>query len=147
MANWCEGDLRIRGTVKQIREFMRLAVDADDIKKYIETDTQLNVYLKKVSTHIMGSQATFVMGEICITANRPSERKSAALAYSARGDVEANILLALARESGVDIKLYAFERGQQFNRNIEIIGGKLVKDETIEFDDYDWECICPLIGG
>ena len=87
------------------------------------------------------------MGEICIKANSSREKKSAALAYRSAGDAEPAILLALARASGVDIKLYAFERGAQFNRNIEIIGGKLVKDETIKFDDYDWECVCPLIGG
>ncbi len=146
MSNWCEGNLRIRGTVKQIREFMRLAVDLDAIKKYIETDTSLDIYLKRGATWIIGSQRAFIMGEICITANSPREKKSAALAYMSASNAEPAILLALARESGVDIKLYAFERGQQFNRNIEIIGGKLVKDETIEFDDYDWECICPLIG-
>ena len=43
MTNWCEGNLRIRGTIKQIREFMRLAVDVDDIKRYIESDIALDI--------------------------------------------------------------------------------------------------------
>lgn len=147
MPNWCEGNLRIRGTIKQIREFMHLAVDVDDIKRYIESDIALDIYLKRGATWILGSQRAFIMGEICIKANSSREKKSAALAYRSAGNAEPAILLALARASGVDIKLYAFERGSQFNRNIEIIGGKLVKDETIKFDDYDWECVCPLIGG
>ena len=46
-----------------------------------------------------------------------------------------------------DLKLYAFERGMEFNRDIEILNGVLVKDKTITFDNYYWDCVCPLIGG
>lgn len=38
-------------------------------------------------------------------------------------------------------------RGMQFNQIIEIIDGKITKDEEVEFDDYDWDCICPNLGG
>ena len=31
--------------------------------------------------------------------------------------------------------------------SIEIINGEILKDENIEFKDYDWECICPNMGG
>ena len=43
--------------------------------------------------------------------------------------------------------IHAFERGMQFNQIIEIIDGKITKDEEVEFDDYDWDCICPNLGG
>ena len=29
MPNWCEGNLRIRGTVQQLAEFVKNAVDAE----------------------------------------------------------------------------------------------------------------------
>lgn len=45
------------------------------------------------------------------------------------------------------MKIYGFEKGMQFNRNVEIINGEILKDEEINFDDYKWECICPNIGG
>lgn len=30
---------------------------------------------------------------------------------------------------------------------IEIIDGKIVKDEELHFKDYQWDCICPKLGG
>ena len=30
---------------------------------------------------------------------------------------------------------------------IEIIDGEITKDEEVKFDDYNWDCICPNIGG
>lgn len=147
MPNWCEGNLRIRGTIKQIREFIKNAVDHDDVKKYVETDTELEIYLCNGATWIVGSHRAFIMGEIIVHAKSPKEKKSAAFEFRSAWNVDSKILLDLAVKSGVDIRLYAFERGMEFNRNIEIIGGKLLKDKTVEFDDYDWECVCPLIGG
>ncbi len=44
-------------------------------------------------------------------------------------------------------KIYAFEQGKEFNQNLEVVKGEIIKDEVIEFDDYVWECIDPTIGG
>ena len=136
MPNWCEGNLRIRGTVQQLAEFVKNAVDADDVTKYLLTDTKINVYLKNGATWLRGSERAFVMGSIEAYANSPKQKKSVALDYRSAWRVESNVLLDLAVKTGVDIRLYAYERGAEFNRNIEIIGGKMVKDETISFDDY-----------
>ena len=45
------------------------------------------------------------------------------------------------------MKIYGFEKGMQFNRDVEIVDGEILKDEEINFDDYNWECICPNMGG
>ena len=45
------------------------------------------------------------------------------------------------------MRIYAFERGLEFNLEIEIIDRKITKDSYFEFQDYVWECICPDIGG
>lgn len=87
------------------------------------------------------------MGEICVEATSSKEKVVTALHFRSAWDVDSEVLVNLAVKSGVDIKLYAYERGGEFNRDIQIIGGKVVKDETITFDDYVWECQCPLIGG
>lgn len=147
MPNWCEGNLRIRGAVKQLAEFMKNAVEPDDVRKYIETDTKLDVYLQNGATWLIGSQRAFIMGEICVEATSSKEKVVTALHFRSAWDVDSEVLVNLAVKSGVDIKLYAYERGGEFNRDIQIIGGKVVKDETITFDDYIWDCQCPLIGG
>ena len=45
------------------------------------------------------------------------------------------------------MKIYGFEKGMHFNRNVEIVNAEIIKDEEINFDDYEWECICQNIGG
>lgn len=35
----------------------------------------------------------------------------------------------------------------EFNQIIEIIDEKIIKDEELHFEDYQWECICPDMGG
>lgn len=47
----------------------------------------------------------------------------------------------------MDIRLYGFERGMEFNQEVIIENGEIVKDEEIKFDDYDWECVMPHLGG
>lgn len=47
----------------------------------------------------------------------------------------------------IDIKIYAFEAGMEFNQDIEIIKGKIIKDDEIKFENYQWECIEPNLGG
>lgn len=45
------------------------------------------------------------------------------------------------------MRIHAFECGMCFNQIIEIIDGEITKDEEIKFDDYNWDCICPNVGG
>lgn len=45
------------------------------------------------------------------------------------------------------MKIHGFERGMEFNQVIEIVDGKILKDEELYFKDYQWDCICPNIGG
>ena len=53
----------------------------------------------------------------------------------------------MCQKYDVDMKLYAFEKGMEFNQDILIVGGQILRDNTIKFEDYDWECICPTLGG
>ena len=62
-------------------------------------------------------------------------------------DIEAKPLAELSKEYNIDMKIYAYERGMEFNRDIEIIAGEIIRDNVIEFDDYLWECDCPTLGG
>ncbi|MGR5995465.1 hypothetical protein ACT7C9_25025 [Bacillus cereus] len=56
-------------------------------------------------------------------------------------------LATLSKEYNVDIKIYAFEKGMEFNQDVEIHKGEIIKNVEIEFDNYMWECINPNMGG
>lgn len=40
-----------------------------------------------------------------------------------------------------------YEMGLEFNREIEIVEGRLVTNRRIKFKDYKWECPDPTLGG
>jgi hypothetical protein len=53
----------------------------------------------------------------------------------------------LSLKYNIDFRIYGFESGFKFNQDIEIIKGVIIKNKTIKFDNYNWECICPDKGG
>lgn len=61
--------------------------------------------------------------------------------------ISSDELLKVCQKYHVDMRIYAFERGMEFNLEIEIINGKVTKDSYFAFQDYTWECICPHVGG
>lgn len=56
-------------------------------------------------------------------------------------------LLEISKKYNIDLKIYAFEREMEFNLDIEVSKGKVIKSEVIKFDNYMWDCIDPLSGG
>ena len=55
--------------------------------------------------------------------------------------------LELAKKYNVDIRLYGIEQGMQFAQEIEIVNGKVTLEREITYDDWDWECPFPRMGG
>lgn len=146
MPNWCEGTLKIRGTVKQLRNFVETAFEKGDYFFGESSDTYIFVNLKDYSW-LKGSHRAFCSGDFEVSVANADDKDIVVLDFRQAWNVNAEPFVELARKANVDIKIYAFERGLEFNRDIEIINGELIKNETIEFDDYDWDCICPLLGG
>lgn len=62
-------------------------------------------------------------------------------------DVNSSALAKISKKYNIDFKIFAFEKGMQFNRDIEILKGNVLKNNEIHYDDYQWECPCPNIGG
>ena len=48
---------------------------------------------------------------------------------------------------GVDFRLHGFERGMCFSQEVAVENGETVIDEYTEYDDWDWECPFPYLGG
>ena len=146
MPNWCEGTLKIRGTAKQVLAFVKTAFEAGEYMIDDNNDLYLFVSLKD-NAWLKGSKWAFCSGYIEIETASEDEKGVAAINFMQAWNIRTEDLLRLAKETGVDLKIYAFEQGVQFNRDIEIVDGEVIKDDVIKFDNYLWDCICPLIGG
>jgi hypothetical protein len=156
MPNWCEGVLKVRGAKEEVKHFLLGALEPipDGLfgeipakKEVTEDEWELSISAKN-GFRVKGGRRDFVENDIVFNFETEDEIKVCTIdGYKAAWDIDVPALTILSKEHNVDLKIYAFERGQEFNRDIEIHKGEIIKDNEITFDHYDWECIHPSIGG
>ena len=164
MPNWCNGNLKIRGKKENIIKFLTEGTslldgfwEPKEIKPEIEVNDCDEIEIKNIDKvkgidclYIKGTRRHFIdpiENEIYM---HNTDEKEAVICLENLKDacgIEAGALRVISKRYSIDFKIYAFESGMEFNQDIEIIKGKIVKDEEIKFKDYVWECIEPNIGG
>lgn len=167
MPNICEGILKIRGKWENIKEFLvneivevqtydlpytekgteRPPVIKDEYGSFsISTNMKYNIlYFKNSSREWFGKYC----GSSRIEFYHDSEEEycTVCVDYYSAWQVPEETLLRNSQKYSIDFRIYAFERGMQFNQEVIIADGEVVKNEIIRFSDYDWECINPTLGG
>lgn len=162
MPNWCEGVLKIRGKDEDIRRFLKRGIEPQAKlncnreepyiypKPEIEED-KYSLWIKSNSFgfYIKNTRRHFIEDEDILYENfsEEGEEKIVCVNFQAAWGIDTYALADISGEYNIDFKIYAFERGMCFNQDIEIIKGKVIKDDEIKFDDYVWECINPTMGG
>lgn len=62
-------------------------------------------------------------------------------------DIRAEEFTEMSTKYNVDIRIFAREQGMQFEREIKIQKGEILLNKTVKYDDWDWDCPLPWIGG
>lgn len=163
MPNWCTGDLKVRGKYKDIKNFLskELVNLGGDIfnRKYEEVIIEENDYELSV---IVGNQGLWFRNayrsyfengfDIYIDCD-DEENKEEMIITANLGELQTawgtdtKALTKLSEQYNLDFKIYAYEKGMEFNIDFEVHKGKVIKNYEIKFDDYVWECTNPEIGG
>ena len=166
MPNWCAGNMRLRGKRSAIKEFL---VNELETVYYLSA---LNLKTKPVIVEDDGCEITIkgqveegaLLPAIYIKGTRRNFIRSMDFyVYLDEGDdeiqtvcidcveaawsFEAAPYLEKAKKYGIDIRIVGFERGMEFQQEIEIVNGELVKDYEITYDNWLWECPMPNMGG
>lgn len=150
MPNWCRGTLRVRGAKENLTKFV---LEGLSPVTYLGQDAeQLKIddcgCIECERCWIKGTYRGFVVdSHVYFDDLEDEEETTIGLETEFAWGISAEELLQSCKKYGVDMRIHAFERGMQFNQIIEIIDGEITKDEEVEFDDYEWDCICPTIGG
>lgn len=164
MPNWCKGNLKIRGKKENIIKFLEEGTSLLDglwEPKEIEPKIEINdcdeITIKNLDKtkgidclYIKGTRRNFidpVENEIYVYDEDEEEQIICLENFKAAWGIDASALRMISNRYSIDIKIYAFEAGMEFNQDIEIIKGKIIKDEEIKFKNYVWECIEPNVGG
>lgn len=164
MPNWCEGNLKIRGKKENIIKFLEEGTslleglwEPKEIKPEIEINNCDEIEIKNLDKlkgvdylYIKGTRRNFidpVENEIYIHDIDEKEQIICLKNFKAAWGIDADALRVISDRYDIDIKIYAFEMGMEFNQDIEIIKGNIIKDDEIKFENYQWECIEPNLGG
>lgn len=144
MPNWCVGTLKVRGEKENIKRFLTGGLDADKLNN-VEEDEYCLAVTSKGSFHIRGTHRNFIQSD---SIEWDFDRGILAIEdFEAAWGIDVEPLAKISLEYGVDFKIYAYEKGMQFNHDIEIHKGVIIKNDQITFDNYDWECPEPRRGG
>ena len=151
MPNWSEGCLKVRGKAANVKKFVLEGLHPVDffdnalpkleLSDLGEVDTDKDCWIEGTTRGFVENlYADFSIVE-------DDETFTATLDAKFAWAADAEELLASCQKYDVDMKLYAFEKGMEFNQDILIVGKEILRDNKIAFEDYNWECICPTVGG
>lgn len=151
MPNWSKGCLKVRGKAVNVKKFILEGLRPVDFLGNTLPKLELSDFGDVESDKncwIEGTTRGFVENlNVDFSFVEDDEIFTAMLDEKFAWGADAEELLALCKKYSIDMKLYAFEKGMEFNQDILIVDGEIRRDEEIKFEDYDWECICPTVGG
>ena len=156
MPNWCKGSLKVRGKISDLKKFVQRGLEpvsyiGDALEPLVfttEDETSFFVRENKVSLWMKGTRRHFCEPDYIEVDAEDSETPTIMiLPFKAAWTIDADALHSLCKRFDVDMKIQAFEMGMQFSQIIEIVNGEILKDQEVKYDDWDWDCPCPRMGG
>lgn len=167
MPNWCEGNIRLRGSCAAIMNFIRNEIEVTGYRSFPDgleqQPIEIEEFYEEVTVkvpegmkttafcrfYIKGTRRNFIDGEsIEFSLDKDKEKDTICIDNcKAAWGFESEPYLEKAKKYGIDIRIVGFERGMQFVQVIEIVNGEVVHDLEIKYDDWYWECMMPNMGG
>ena len=160
MPNWIEGTMKLRGKREDIKRFFREGLQASSwtgetnkledqvIDNSAENDLDFSF---KDQPHIIGTRRAFITGDnvymdedegvVCV------DIKQAWAFDAGRDSKDLDNWKAISEKFNIDIKLYGLECGMCFGQEIIIVGGHKAIVNEWQYEDWDWDCPFPRMGG
>lgn len=153
MPNWMKGSLRVRGTFDKLERFFREGLaGASEIKPdavVVERDEYGLIVRGAGAIWVKGTRRAFVDNlDIGIDMpDDPEETVTIAIPVRQAWTFNEDDWKQISEDFHIDVRLYGFERGEEFEKEIEVIDGKVTLNHEITYDDYRWESKMPFLGG
>lgn len=164
MANWVKGKLKIRGKPEDIKRWVEECLHCyftkwfrdgsyedelvDDAVVFEHDPKAREMRLDTIEdAYIEGTKRNFVEKWVYGDSYREDEKPILVVSMKAAWNVDETPYIEMSKKYNVDFRVYGYEMGLEFNREIEIVEGRLVTNRRIKFKDYKWECPDPTLGG
>lgn len=114
---------------------------------YDDSIDELHISVKN-EAHIAGTRRNFVQKyEADFSFGAEDGKEIIILPVQAAWALESEPYEEMSKKYGLDFRFYGYERGMEFNQEVEVVNGKVTIDREIRFNDYWWECPDPMLGG
>ena len=161
MPNWIEGTMKLRGKREDIKRFLDNELRPSSYfgeEKAIEeqvkckSDDSFFEHTFKDEPYIEGTRRAFVTDDYLYTEEDEGtvcvKIKQAWSFNAVPGDSELDLWKDNAHKYNIDIKLYGIERGMQFCHEVIALKDRNeVIENVIQYEDWDWDCPFPNMGG
>ena len=162
MANWCEGNVRFRGTKENIKNFLDNEIvymtgGFDDLKEEKpeqvgnEYEYILILPYARSSFYIRNTKRNFFFTdrlEFCWPDCEDNEEIIVCIdKFNAAWEFSESGWLEHAKNYGIDIRLFGCERGMEFSQVMTITRDGTVSNNKVKYTNYQWECPFPNLGG
>lgn len=166
MPNWCEGYLKIRGKKKDVIAFLEneilkvcrtkffeeaktenIKIEHDGINYVYELEEKDGVYQW---LYLKDSKRFFIKQdriEIYLYSDSNKAPTYLTLKIKQAWAIDEEIFEKLSKKYNLDFNIFASESGMEFEQYITIIDGEITRNETKEYDDFNFEAIDPELGG
>lgn len=161
MPNWCSGFIKIRGRKQDILDFFKNEVAIFTYEKTFNRTTSEAVFendeykfaysLKKAKNqewYLRNSYRFFFEDKEIYFEDDEQEIFYLNLEIKQAWCIDVNeLLISHSKKYNIDFNIYASECGMEFEQYVTIVDGKVIRDDTIEYDDFEFEAINPSLGG
>lgn len=141
MPNWCEGVMKLRGSITNICRF--LTANGLDYNSWTG-----ELIINKITPVYRTTSAFFEEFEIYPCWDEDDEEGVLSIpSFKSAWNIDSDEFVDISKEFNIDIRIFAWERDGEFSREVEIINGKVTIDETKNYDNWDWEVPFSYLGG
>lgn len=164
MPNWVEGNLKIRGRIEDIKKFIEHEMVWGQTSNLEKAKVYINEHYGEMTVHRpngeipdylwINGQRNYVQpssdgfGVYWNPKNKhPDTVVMVFEGYHAAWDVDVEPYIGFSNEYNIDFRIIGFEKGMQFGVDISIEHGNPVKVEDLTYENWDWDCPFPYLGG
>ena len=148
MPNWCEGTFRARGSKEDLINFIRNGVEAEfipmDCDDEFETEKCGYIWIKDTRRHFLNAEDR----QYISLYEKENGIYQFAFPFVAAWAIDTDAIKMIAEKYHIDVRVNGFEMGMQFEQLVEVSKTGWIRcDSVIQYDDYEWQCAMPLLGG
>lgn len=159
MPNWCSGWMKIRGKKQDILDFFKNEVAIFTYENTFNRTTSEAVFeenydeytikiLKNQECYLRNSRRFFFEDKKITFEDYHLKLCYINLEIKQAWVIDINeLLISHSKKYNLDFNIYASERGMEFEQYNTIVDGKVIRDDTIKYDDFEFEAINPSLGG